>query len=155
MSDAKPAVGFYHLTRFTVEEALPKLLEVILRQFDRIVVRAASQQKIDKLDTALWTYDKDSFLPHGTDRNDHADLQPVLLTTSEGAANNAQVLVLLDGILPETVDAYQRIVYVFDGGNDEEVQRARTHWTAFKARNLSLTYFQQNDAGGWAKTAEG
>jgi DNA polymerase III subunit chi len=155
MSDAKPAVGFYHLSRSPVEAALPKLLETILKQFDRIVVRAATDDRIDKLDAALWTYDKDSFLPHGTDRNGHADLQPVLLTTSGDVPNNARVLVLLDNVLPDDVSRFERVVYMFDGGDDTCVQQARQHWKDLKTRGLPLKYLQQGDTGGWSLQAEG
>lgn len=154
MSDDPPAVGFYHLTRDPVDVALPKLLERALRDGHRIIVRSASAAQVDRLDAALWSYEKDSFLPHGTDRNDAQDLQPILLTTANMVPNGATVLVLLDNILPDEVAAFKRVVYMFDGGVEDQLQQARRHWLDFKGRGLPLTYWQQTDAGGWRKAAE-
>jgi DNA polymerase III subunit chi len=154
MSTAKPAVSFYHLTRSSETEALPRLVERALRDSYKIVVRASTPEKVDRLDAALWTYEKDSFLPHGTDRNGHADLQPVLLTTSADVPNRANLLILLDNILPDHVTAFERVIYMFDGNDGASVQLARDHWKDFRGRGLPLTYLQQSETGGWMKRAE-
>jgi DNA polymerase-3 subunit chi len=121
-------------------------------------VCTGSAEQVDKLDTVLWTYDKESFLPHGTDRNDAQDLQPVLLTANialaSAAPNNATVLLLLDNMLPEIHAGYQRCLYMFDGGLDGQVQAARRHWKEIKDKGLPLTYWQQTDTGGWTKTTQ-
>jgi DNA polymerase III subunit chi len=159
VSEAKPAVGFYHLTRDRVDVALPKLLERALKEGHRILVRAATQARVDKLDSALWTYEKDSFLPHGTDRNEAPDLMPILLTAkgdeSDDSAGDRSVLVLLDNFLPSDLGRWQRVIYMFDGGSDMEVRAARGHWKDLKARGLPLIYWQQGQAGGWNRAAEG
>ena len=71
---------FYHLQRQPIERVLPQLLEKSLERGWRVVVQAASDERIDALDAHLWTWRDDSFLAHGTDREAEAALQPVLLT---------------------------------------------------------------------------
>jgi DNA polymerase-3 subunit chi len=61
---------------------------------------------------------------------------------------------LIDGAgLPEDAEAYQRIVLVFDGDNDEAVARARGFWSEAKTKGFEATYWQPDDNGRWVKKA--
>src|SRR5919205_246230 len=62
-------VWFYHLQGQPLERVLPNLLERSLERGWRIVVQAASDERVEALDAHLWTYRDDAFLPHGTDRD--------------------------------------------------------------------------------------
>ena len=73
-------VLFYHLHRQPLERVLPTLLERSLERGWRVVVQAASEERVEALDAHLWTYRDDSFLPHGTAREAEAREQPILLT---------------------------------------------------------------------------
>ena len=104
-------VWFYHLDRWPLQRALPQLLEKSLGRGWRAVVQAASPERVDALDAALWTYDEASFLPHGTARDGDAELQPVVLTTGTDNPNGALVRFMVDGteVLPALADgAYER-----------------------------------------------
>ena len=59
-------VLFYHLQNMPLERVLPPLLEKSLERGWRVVVQTASEERADALDSHLWTYRDDSFLPHGT-----------------------------------------------------------------------------------------
>ena len=65
-------IGFYHLLTTPLERALPRLLERARAQGYRIVVRAASPERVEHLNALLWTYDEASFLPHGSARDGNA-----------------------------------------------------------------------------------
>ena len=73
-------IGFYHLTRSPLEQALPRLLEKVLASGQRAVLRCPDRARMEALDRALWTYGKDSFLPHGTRADGFAEAQPIFLT---------------------------------------------------------------------------
>ena len=78
MSETEAAeVLFYHLEREPVERVLPSLLEKTLERGWRAVVQAGSQERIEALDTALWTYDEASFLPHGLASDQAAARHPI------------------------------------------------------------------------------
>ncbi len=81
---------FYHLQRQPLERVLPSLLERSLERGWRVVVQAASDERVEALDAHLWTYRDDSFLPHGTAREAEAAAQPVLLTTAERQSERRQ-----------------------------------------------------------------
>ena len=145
---------FYHLQRQPIERVLPQLLEKSLERGWRVVVQAASDERIDALDAHLWTYRDDSFLAHGTDREAEAPMQPVLLTAQDHNPNGASVRFLIDGApVPADAASYQRIVLLFDGEDDDAVAAARTRWTEVKAQGFEATYWQADENGRWQKKA--
>lgn len=147
-------VLFYHLQGQKLETVLPTLLEKSLERGWCVAVQGASEERIEALDAHLWTYRDDSFLPHGTWREQEAAAQPVLLTLTESNANGATVRFLIDGApMPADAEAYQRIVLLFDGDDDDAVAAARGHWTDAKAKGFAATYWQPDDSGRWVKKA--
>ena len=97
---------FYHLQNQPLEKVLPTLLERSLERGWRVVVQAASEERVEALDAHLWTFRDDSFLPHGTWRESEASQQPILLTVSDDNPNGAKVRFLLDGApVPADADA--------------------------------------------------
>ena len=48
-------INFYHLTFSPLERALPKLLERTLEGGKRALVLAASEARVDALNSQLWT----------------------------------------------------------------------------------------------------
>ncbi|MDP9808632.1 DNA polymerase-3 subunit chi [Rhizobium tibeticum] len=146
-------VLFYHLTESKLEDALPPLLEKSVERGWRVAVQLKDAARRDLLDQHLWTFREDSFLPHGTDEGDFAVSQPVLLTVSEGNANAATVRFIVDGAEPPPVETYQRIVFMFDGYDQEQLEGARAQWKKLKGEGHSLTYWQQTPEGRWEKKA--
>lgn len=147
---------FYHLTRRRLEQVLPELLEKTLQRGWRAVVKGGSEERIDALNGALWTYGRASFLPHGMKADGFSDKQPIYLTTEDERPNGAQVLFLVDGADTAEVAAYERVCDLFDGNDEEAVQAARARWKHAKDAGHKLTYWQQSeDTGGWVKKAEG
>ncbi len=147
-------VGFYHLTKDSLAYGAAKLLERVYASGKHALVRAQNLAFIENLDAELWTYEKDSFLPHGTSRNGAPDLQPILLTTDESALNGASVLLLLENVMPDNFEGFDRVLYMFEGRDDASLKKARAHWIALNARSVPLVYWQQTDSGGWKKAAE-
>jgi DNA polymerase-3 subunit chi len=147
-------IGFYHLQRMPLERALPKLLEKVLERGLRAVVIAGSEERVEALNTALWTYEQDSFLPHGSARDGNAEAQPVWLTVEDENPNGATVLVLTDGTDSPQLDRYERCVLMFDGTDEAALAAARRRWQAYKTAGHKLTYLQQTEHGGWEQKAE-
>ena len=145
---------FYQLQRQPIERVLPPLLERSIERGWRVVVQAASDERVEALDAHLWTYRDDGFLAHGTYREGEADAQPVLLTVHDHNPNAANVRFLIDGApVPADAGAYQRIVLLFDGEDEEALATARGHWADAKARGFEVTYWQADENGRWEKKA--
>lgn len=152
-SDKPADVMFYHLERQPLERVLPALVEKTLERGWRAVIQVGSDERLEALDAALWTYAEDSFLPHGSARSGHAADQPVYLTTGDDNPNGAGVRFLIDGAPPASFTGVTRIVCMFDGNDGEAVAAARSQWKAAKAAGCGLTYWQQNEDGRWEKKA--
>jgi len=146
-------IGFYHLTTRSLDWALARLLDRALSLQKRAVVIAGSSERVESLSGQLWTFDPNSFLPHGTAKDGQAGHQPVWLTADDENPNGAQFVMLVDGQETAKLGDYERCFEIFDGRDPAQVDRARAHWTAYKAAGHTVTYWKQNDAGSWEKGA--
>jgi DNA polymerase III subunit chi len=143
---------FYHLQRHPLERVLPALVEKSLARGWRVVVQAASEERIEALDAHLWVFSDDSFLPHGTWREAEAAEQPVLLTVHDGNPNGAAVRFLLDGApVPADAGAYERIVLLIDGNDPDAVAAARERWSEGRGKGFEVTYWQADENGRWQR----
>ncbi len=145
-------IRFYHLERSALEQVLPKMLETSLQRDWRAVVIARSEERVEALNALLWVYGKDSFLPHGTGKEGYAARQPVWLTDAEENPNGAHVAFLVDGSEIADPGKFALCCEMFDGRDDEAVQRARAHWKAWKDAGHAVTYWQQTEKG-WEQKA--
>lgn len=147
-------IRFYHLTRQPLEAVLPVMLaRAVNRDGRRAVVMATSADRVEALNAHLWTFNDREFLPHGSRVDGHAERQPVWLTESDETLNGAKVLFLTDGAVSEKVADYELVCELFDGNDSAVTEAARGRWKSYKASGHSLTYWQQNERGGWEQKA--
>ncbi len=147
-------IGFYHLTRTPLDQALPRLLGRVLESGGRAMVLCGGPERVEALDAALWLSSDPDWLPHGTKRSGNADLQPIWLTEddapAEGAPNGARFLFLLDGTESARLGRFDRALDLFDGNDGASLAAARRRWAAAKASGHALSYWQQGSRG-WDK----
>ncbi|MTI42311.1 DNA polymerase III chi subunit [Roseibium hamelinense] len=146
-------VVFYHLLHKPLEAALPQLLAKCLERDWKVVVQTGSAERCAALDSHLWTYVDDSFLPHGTAADGYAEHQPIYLTFEQDNPNAADVRFMVDRADPPPLGGYKRAIFMFDGRDEEAVAEARMRWKAAKGEGFELAYWQQTEAGGWEKKA--
>ena len=145
---------FYHLTERTLDQALPGLVEKSLTRQWKVVIQSGDEERLERLDEALWTWRDESFTPHGRVRDGTEHLQPVWLTTGDDNPNGAEIRFLVERGEISDVGDYQRIVYMFDGHDYAAVEHARERWKFHKGQDgHELTYWQQTPSGGWEKKA--
>ena len=144
-------VLFYHLERRPLERVLPDLLTRSLERGWRALVTIGSDERLEALNAHLWTFDDASFLPHGTAADGNEAHQPVFLTTADENPNRASVRFLVDGAHTEKFDGFERIVFLFDAGDEEAVSRARQAFRAAKGAGHDVTYWRQDEDGRWKK----
>ena len=72
----------------------------------------------------------------------------MLVTASETQTNGAQVMSVLEPPIP-AFDG--RVLYYFDAS---AIAEGRATWAGLKGREgVTRTYWQQDERGGWSKTA--
>jgi DNA polymerase-3 subunit chi len=149
-------VLFYHLERRTLDHVLPGLIEKTLERGWRALIKTESAERADAIDTLLWTYDEQSFLPHAQSGDGDSAKQSVLITVEDDNPNRANVLFLVGGANPPSWGASQefsRIVLMFDGRDPESLSRAREAWREAKGAGHEATYWKESASGKWEKQA--
>jgi DNA polymerase-3 subunit chi len=143
-------IGFYHLTRSTLAQALPRLLARTLAAGQRALVLGPNNDSLEALSAALW--EQPDWLPHGTVADGDPDLQPIWLATEPEPLNGARYLFMIDGVATDRLDVFDRVFDLFDGNVEMSVAAARLRWKAVKERGHSAAYWQQTDRS-WQKKA--
>jgi DNA polymerase-3 subunit chi len=138
-------VDFYHLAASPLEKVLPAICEKVLASGERLLV-VAEEGLLARLDEQLWSYGRESFLPHG---RDNADAQPILLSSDTVPANGAANVALADGRWRDEALAFARTFYFFDSGHLDE---ARAAWRGLKGRpEAEARYWKQDERGKWVQ----
>ncbi len=149
-------IAFYQLTSTSLDKTLAKLLEKIYESAQKAVVLLDSTERLDQINSYLWTYSTAAFLPHGSsqDLNDYSERQPIWLTTEFENPNHAQVIVITSG---ETFAfeerGFQRCLDVFDGNDEATLAQAQQRYQLYKQKNYSCVFWCQSLQGQWEKAA--
>jgi len=143
-------ISFYHLAVTPIEKAVPALLE---RAYDagmrsHLLCNVEAKKTFDG---ALWTYHPRKFLPHGTDDDAKipAERQPVLISDTQKNQNKATVLAVTNGTQIDDFGKFERVLDIFDGNVEADLNAARKRWKAYKDAGHTLRYWSQDDKGKW------
>jgi len=143
-------VDFYQLGGSPPEQVIASIAEKILAQNGRLLVVAADDGALVRLDRQLWDSGPGSFLPHGIAGGADDVRQPILLSSSPDAPNLARNLLIADGEWREAALAYDRAFYLFDG---DTLDGARLAWKLLAGRDgVERRYWAQAD-GRWKQQA--
>lgn len=144
-------VDFYHLTKAPLEQVLPKLCEKAYSTKMKIKILLGTDERVEFINSLLWTYSEESFLPHGSKKDGFVEEQPIFISTNNENENNAKILILADGgyIESDALNNYERILNIFDGNNDEALNKAREYWKDIKSLGFELHYWQQKNDGSF------
>lgn len=141
-------IDFYHLQKQTLEEVLPKLLMKSCSSGKKVVVKIGTEERLEQMNSYLWTFQDESFLPHGSKKDGFAEQQPIWLTLQDDNPNAAEFLFLIDGAqtTPDKTANYERIFNIFDGNAED---KARKLWKEYKTAGFDVFYWQQDNSGKW------
>jgi DNA polymerase-3 subunit chi len=145
---------FYHLERRSLEEVLPGLVEKSRQRGWKALIRADTADRADAIDTLLWTYDDQSFLPHAQFGDGEAMRQPVLITVEEGNPNSAEIIFYVGGAGPSDwagLGGLSRIVMLFDGRDEAALASARAAWKDARGAGHDVTYWKETPSGKFEK----
>jgi DNA polymerase-3 subunit chi len=142
-------VDFYHLQTTSLDQVLPKLCEKAYQTGMHIHLFLGTEERIDFINSLLWTYAEESFLPHGCHKDGFSEDQPIYISADKENKNSAKLLILADGaqIDIEDINQYNRVLNVFDGNDETSLNKARSYWNAIQQMGGELHYWQQNIQG--------
>lgn len=143
-------VDFYQLAGSPPEQVIASLAGKLLAQQQRLLVVANDEPFLARLDRMLWDQGATSFLPHALAGGTDDAQQPILLSTTEDAPNQARNMLIADGIWRDSALNYDRSFYLFDAAT---LDAARLAWKLLAGREgVERRYWAQKD-GRWAQQA--
>ncbi|HEY0901033.1 MAG TPA: DNA polymerase III subunit chi [Micavibrio sp.] len=146
-------IRLYRAVQSSLDQVLPSILAKAAARGQRIVVLLPDKASVERYNELLWTYQADSFLPHGSAKDGHADQQPIWLTDQEENPNGAEILVTLraeNESIPAFAGGFALCCDLVDGRIEQETMAARKRWVAYKAQGHEMTYWLQTEQG-WEK----
>lgn len=143
-------LDFYHLRTWSLEKALPQLLIKVLDSGKTALVLTSSISRAEELSGFLWAYEPCSWLVHGIVGDEGvAENNPVYLTDDETKNNNANTLVLMDGMTSNNLSQYQRCIEFINASDPDSFKTSYASWCDGKAAGYELYYWSQKDDGKW------
>ena len=146
-------IRFYHLQSQSIEQALPKLAELVLKSGNKGVIKIADKNIAKKIDKALWTYSPESFLPHDVEGSNYPEEQSLYITTQDENPASAKMALFVNCEKMEDLSSFDRVLYMFEGRLDEIITAAREDYKNYKNAGHEMSYWQQSDQGRWEQKA--
>jgi DNA polymerase-3 subunit chi len=143
-------VDFYQLAGSAPEQVIASLAQKVLGADGRLLVVAADEAQLARLDRMLWDGEPTGFLPHGMAGGSDDTRQPVLLSTTPDAPNLARNILIADGEWREAALAYDRAFYLFDNAT---LEGARLAWKLLSGREGVERRYWAQEAGRWKQQA--
>ena len=145
-----PQVDFYHLTQSTLDEALVMLVKKCQVSAKKVLVQCP-RPAAEAVDDALWTFDPESWLPHGLDDAPGAERADIwVMSGAEENPVSAEFLFLLHGAERPDMAGFERVFNLFDGRSDSQVAHARAQWQSWRELDdMTMRYFAQDETGKW------
>ena len=148
-------IDFYHLQKQSLDQVLPKLIEKAYQLKKNINILIGNEERVEYINSLLWTFNDEKFIPHGSKKDGFCEMQPIFLSAENINPNNASLLFIVDDadVIIENINNYERIFYIFDGNSEFSLNKARILWKALKNSGNNLNYWQQDSTGKWEQKA--
>jgi DNA polymerase-3 subunit chi len=143
-------IDFYQLAGAPAEPVIAGIAEKVLAADGRLLIVAEDEPFLARLDRLLWDQGANSFLPHGIAGGAEDARQPILLSTSPDAPNQARNMLIADGAWREAALTYERSFYLFD---DSTLEGARLAWKLLAGREGVERRYWAHEGGRWVKKA--
>ena len=141
-------VDFYQLAGMPPEQVIANLADKILKSAGQLLIVADDETFLARLDRILWDQGGASFLPHGLTGGSDDARQPILLSTSPDAPNQARNMLIADGVWREAALTYDRSFYLF---GDSTLEGARLAWKLLSGREGVERRYWAHEAGKWVR----
>jgi len=141
-------IDFYQLGETPADQVIASIAEKVLAADGRLLIVANDETLLARLDRRLWDEGPTSFLPHGVAGGADDARQPILLSTSTDAPNEARHLLIADGEWREAAVGFDRGFYLFDATSLDDARRA---WKLLAGREgIERRYWARED-GKWVQ----
>ncbi|MEJ5301473.1 MAG: DNA polymerase III subunit chi [Thermodesulforhabdaceae bacterium] len=147
-------VIFFETTRKGKDRDLGELIESIVERFSRSVhVITSSTIEATRIDNLLWTFKKESFIPHvilGPGESTEERLEKVFITVGLTVLQNCDVVIPLDVDQGEDIFlSYKDGIVIVLGDDQDQKERARELWRRLARLNVPRHHVFSRDKNSW------
>jgi DNA polymerase-3 subunit chi len=143
-------VDFYQLGGAQSDGVIASIASRLIDEGQRLLIVAADENQLARLDRQLWDQGAASFIPHGLAGGSEDQSQPILLSTGTDAPNLARNMLIADGEWRDAALGYDRAFYLFDAAT---LEGARLAWKLLAGREGVDRNFWALEDGRWTKKA--
>ena len=104
---------------------------------NNVYIHTDSEDTTKKLDDMLWTFRDISFIPHEIYSGNEIIESPVTIGSGNLFPNHQQVLINLDGKIPEFANKFERVIEIVEN-NDKKKERARDRYRQYKDNDYEI-----------------
>lgn len=126
---------FYILKTSDPVPFLCRLIEKLHREKHTAYLHCDNAAQAELIDDALWAFDDISFIPHQILSPHMDEISPILIGTDPKAPYPHELLVLFGDSFPESLDLYQRLLYVVA---EPYKNKAREHYKTLKEQQVEV-----------------
>lgn len=133
-----PEINFYQ-TDEAVSKSIAPLLLKVLDDKKRVFIFCKNPAQIKEIDSALWNYGRNKFIPHAviSDHEFDPKRQPILISDKEENLNSADFLLFIDEPSEGFILKFSRVFHFFEEGK--------------KIAKIKPTNSYKKSAGKWIK----
>ena len=115
-----------------------RLAEKALRLGHRVFVHTPCEDDARRLDTLLWTFRQDSFVPHGLAHGADPAPEPVLIGDGREPEGDVDVLINLTNDVPSCADRSRRIAEIVASADGVARAAGRARYRRYQDRGYAI-----------------
>ena len=104
---------------------------------NNVYIHTDSEDVAKKLDNLLWTFRDISFIPHEIYNENETVESPVTIGSGNLFPNHQQVLINLDGKIPQFANKFKRVIEIVEN-NDKKKETARERYRQYKKNDYEI-----------------
>ena len=112
----------------------------------RIVIFTKSDEECKIIDSLLWTWKQQSFIPHKClDSLSKSQNEPVVLTTSIESSADYDTVLLVDPLPMETVSQFSTVIDFAEKYDSQGIELSRKRYKLYKDQNFEINTLQPGE----------
>ena len=140
-------VDFYQLSRDPVERVTTMLARKVIGVGARLLIVHEEAVMRGDISRELWRAGEEEFLANGEAGDAGAERQPILLSSTMDAVNQASMVILADGKWRSEAMKFDRAMLLFGAG---ETEAARALWRELDGvAEVEREIHKQDESGRW------
>ncbi len=114
-----------------------QLTEKIYKTGHQLLINTDSESAAQQLDTMLWTFRDQGFIPHAIYQPQGAQIEPVLISCTAEPDTHSDVLLNLTNEVPSFFSRFQRVAEIVSQ-QEQQRQAARQRYKFYRDRGYQI-----------------